>query len=74
MQRIKLITKIGGKALLRLGGNGKILGGIPHLGHHRDDGFNTDGAGEIAKNSEWSIYSWNESQNFFVQKLQRSIR
>ena len=31
MQRIKLITKIGGKALPRLGGNGKIPGGIPHL-------------------------------------------
>ena len=35
---MKLITKIGGKALPRLGGNGKILGGIPHLRHHRDDG------------------------------------
>ena len=63
MQRIKLITKIGGKALSRLGGNGKIPGGIPHLRHHRDDGPSTDGAGEPAKNSEWSIYSWNESQN-----------
>ena len=28
MKRIKLITKIGGKALPRLGGTGKILGGI----------------------------------------------
>ena len=37
MQRIKLITKIGGKALPHLGGNGKIPGGIPHLRHHRDD-------------------------------------
>ena len=37
MKRIKLITKIGGKALPRLGGNGKILGGIPHLRHHRDE-------------------------------------
>ena len=36
MKRIKLITKIGGKAL-------------PHLRHHRDDGLNTDGAGEPAK-------------------------
>ena len=34
MQRIKLITKIGGKALPRLGGNGTIPGGIPHLGHY----------------------------------------
>ena len=31
MQRIKLITKIGGKALPHLGGNGKIPGGILHL-------------------------------------------
>ena len=44
MKRIKLITKIGGKALPRLGGNGKIPGGIPHLRHHRDGGPNTDGA------------------------------
>ena len=38
MQRIELITKIGGKALPRFGGNGKIPAGIPHLRHHRDDG------------------------------------
>ena len=69
MQRIKLITKIGGKALPRLGGNGKIPGGIPHLRHHRDDGLNTDGAGEPAKISEWSIYLWNESQNEFGAKV-----
>ena len=56
MKRIKLITKVGGKALPRLGGNGKIPGGIPHLRHHRDDGPNTDGAGEPAKISEWKIY------------------
>ena len=49
MERIKLITKIGGKALPRLGGNGKIPGGIPHLRHHRDDGLNTDEEGEPAK-------------------------
>ena len=42
MQRIKLITKIGGKDLPRLGGNGKIPGGIPHLRHHHDDGIDTD--------------------------------
>ena len=69
MQRIKLITKIGGKALLRLGGNGKIPGGIPHLRHHRDDGLDTDGAGKPAKISEWSIYFWNESQNEFGAKV-----
>ena len=27
----------------------KILGGIPHLRRHRDDGPSTDGAGELAK-------------------------
>ena len=46
--------KIGGKALPRLGGTGKIPGGIPHLRHHHDDGLNTDGAGEPSKISEWS--------------------
>ena len=45
MKRIKLITQIGGKALLRLGGDGKVPGGIPHLRHHRDDGLNPDGMG-----------------------------
>ena len=69
MQRIKLITKIGGKALPRLGGNGKIPGGIPHLRHHRDDGLDTDGAGKPAKISESSIYLWNESHNEFGAKI-----
>ena len=69
MQRSKLITKIGGEALPRLGGNGKIPGGIPHLRHHHDDGLNTDGAGEPAKISEWSFYLWNESQNEFGAKV-----
>ena len=55
MQRVKLITKIGGKALPRLGGNGKIPGGIPHMRHHHDDGLNIDGAGEPAKN-QWMVY------------------
>ena len=49
MKRIKLITKIGGKALPHLGGTGKTPGGIPHLRHHRDDGLNTDGSGKPAK-------------------------
>ena len=72
MQRIKLITKIGGKALPRLGGNGKIPGGIPHLRHHRDDGLDPDGAGKPAKISESSIYLWNGSHNEFgAKKLQR---
>ena len=69
MQRIKLITKIGGKALPRLGGNGKIPGGIPHLRHYHDDGLDTDGAGEPAKISEWSTYLWNESHNEFGAKV-----
>ena len=71
MQRIKLITKIGGiggKALPRLGGNGKISGGIPHLRHHRDDGLNTDGAGEPAKNG---LFTCGMSlKTNLVQKLQ----
>ena len=49
MQRIKLITKIDGKALPRLGGNGKIPGGIPHLRHHRDDGPSTDRSGKLGQ-------------------------
>ena len=69
MQRIKLITKIGGKALPRLGGIGKIPGGIAHLRHHRDDGLDTDGAGEPAKISEWSTYLWNEYHNEFGAKV-----
>ena len=68
-QRIKLISKIGGTALPHLGGIGKILGGILHLRHHRDDGLNTGGAGELAKISEWSLYLWNESQNEFGAKI-----
>ena len=43
MKRIKLISKIGRKALFHRGGNGKIPGGIPHLRHHHDDGLDTDG-------------------------------
>ena len=69
-QRIKRTTKIGRKALPPRGGNGKIPGGIPHLRHHRDDGLNTDGAGEPSKISESSIYSWHESHNEFGAKLQ----
>ena len=62
MQRIKLITKIGGKALHR-------LDGIPHLRHHHDDGLDTDGAGKPAKIRKWSIYLWNESHNEFGAKV-----
>ena len=69
MQRIKLIAKIGGKALPPHGGNGKIPGGIPHLRHHHDDGLDTDGAGEPAKISEWSIYLWSEFHNEFGARI-----
>ena len=70
MQRIKLISKIGGKALPRLGGNGKILGGIPHLRHHRDDGLNSDGAGELAKTLIGLIIRGMSLKINLVQKLQ----
>ena len=46
---MKLITKIGGKALPHRGGNGKIPGGIPRLRHHHDDGLDTDRTGKLAK-------------------------
>ena len=62
MKRIKLITKIGGKALLRLGGTGKITGGILHLRHHPDDGPNADRSGKLCENSDWANYSWNDAQ------------
>ena len=70
MQRIKFITKIGGKALPRLGGNGKILGGIPHLRHHRDGGPNTDGAGKPAKTVIGPIIRGMSLKTNLVQKLQ----
>ena len=70
MKRIKLITRIGGKALPHLGGNGKILGGIPHLRHHRDDGLNTDGAGELAKTVNGLFIRGMSLKTNFVQKLQ----
>ena len=70
MQRIKLITKIGGKALPRLGGNGKIPGGIPHLRHHRDDRLNTDGAEEPAKTVNGLFICGMSLKTNLVQKLQ----
>ena len=70
IKRIKLITKIGGKALPRLGGNGKIPGGIPHLRHHRDDGLNTDGAGEPAKTVNGLFIRGMSLKTNLVQKLQ----
>ena len=70
MKRIKLITKIGRKALPRLGGTGKIPGGIPHLRHHRDDGPNTDGSGKPAKTMIGLIICGMSLTINLVQKLQ----
>ena len=70
MKRIKLITKIGGKALPHLGGTGKITGGIPHLRHHRDDGPSTDGAVKPAKTVIGLIIREMSLKINLVQKLQ----
>ena len=43
----------GGKALVRLGGTGKILGSIPHRRHHRDDGPSTDRSGKPPNTEEY---------------------
>ena len=62
IKRIKLITKIGGKALPHLGGTGKILGGILHLSITATmDPALIDR--ENLLNSDWANYSWNDSQN-----------
>ena len=52
------------------GGNGKLLGGIPHLKHHENDGLDTDRTGKPEKISETSVYLWHESHNEFGAKLQ----
>ena len=70
MQRIKLITKIGGKALPRLGGTGKIPGGIPHLRHHRDDGPSTDRSVKPSKTVIGLIFRGMNLKINLVQKLQ----
>ena len=62
---MKLIIKIGSKALPPHGGNGKIPGGIPHLRHHHDDGLNTDRTVKPVKISESSIDLWHESHKEF---------
>ena len=66
---MKLITKIGGKALPRRGGNGKIPGGIPHLRHHHDNGLDTDRTEKPVTISESSIYLWHESHKEFGAKF-----
>ena len=70
MKRIKFFTKIGGKALPRLGGTGKIPGGIPHLRHHRDDGPSTDRSGKPAKTVIGLIFRGMCLKINLVQKLQ----
>ena len=70
MKRIKLITKIGGKALPHLGGIGKITGGIPHLRHHRDDGAVTDGAEKPANTVIGLIIRGMSLKINLVQKFQ----
>ena len=70
MKRIKLITRVDGKALLHLGGTGKITGGIPHLRHHRDDGPSPDGAGKPAKTVTGLIIRGMSLKINLVQKLQ----
>ena len=70
MQRIKLVTKLGGRAFPHLGGNDKIPGGIPHLRHHRNDGLNTDGAGEPAETLNGLFTCGMSLKTNLVQKLQ----
>ena len=71
MQRSKLITKIGGEALLRLGGKGKMPGGILHLRHHHDDGLDIDGAGNPRKSVNGLFTCGMSLTMNSVQKLQR---
>ena len=74
MQRIKLITKIGGKALPHRGGNGKIPGGILHLRHHRDDGPSTDRSGKPAKTVIGPIIRGMSLKKYFGAKITVTIR
>ena len=66
MKRIKLITKIGGKALLRLGGIGKIPGDIFHLSVTSTMDPALIDRGNLL-NSDWANYSWNDFQNNLMQ-------
>ena len=61
-QRMKLIIKIGGKALPRLGGTGKIPGGILHLSITATMDPALIDRGNL-RNSDWTSYSWNDCQN-----------
>ena len=61
MQRIKLITKIGGKVLPHHGGTGKIPGGILHLSITATMDPVPIARGNLL-NSDWANYSWNDFQ------------
>ena len=61
IKKIKFITKIGGKALPRLGGTGKIPGGILHLSITATMHPALIDRGNLL-NSDWGNYSWNDSQ------------
>ena len=54
--------QIGGKALPRLGGTGKIPGGILHLSITATMDPALIDRGNL-RNSDWANYSWNDSQN-----------
>ena len=62
IKRIRPITKIGGKALPRLGETGKIPGGILHLSITATMDPTLIDRGNL-RNSDWANYSWNDSQN-----------
>ena len=61
-KRIKLITKIGGKALPHLGGTVKILGGILHLSITATMDPALIDRGNLV-NGDWANYSWNDSHH-----------
>ena len=67
---MKPTIKIGGKALLHHGGKSKIPGGIPHLGHHHDDGVDTDRTGKPEKSVKRLFIRGMSLTTNLVQKLQ----
>ena len=66
IKRIRLITKIDGKALPHLGGTGKIPGGILHLSITATMDPALIDRGNLL-NSDWANYSWNDSQINLMQ-------
>ena len=65
-QEDQLITKIGGKALPRLGGIGKILGGIIHVCITATMDPALIDQGNLL-NNDWANYSWNDSEINLMQ-------